>query len=119
VLKEAADAIEYLQKQLDEYEEAAQKLAVTFEELGKEAHKAIRINAALHKQLEAAKEDLKHWKICGTCGNFKNGHCTFPKQNWRNANYVGCKMWQWRGETEKNIEKYETVVSSTINRYKE
>lgn len=52
------ELIEQLTKELDEYEKGAKKLAVTFEEFETEAHKALQINKALHKELDAAKADL-------------------------------------------------------------
>ena len=115
VLKEAADTIEYLQKELIDYNHLQK---IVDGQMSQNA-RLRRINEGLQNQLKAAKEDLKHWKICGTCGNFKNGNCTFPKQNWKNANYVGCKMWQWRGEAENNVEQHETVVSLMIKRCKD
>lgn len=74
IISQQKATIEQLQKELDGNYEAALKLYETFEELEKEAHKALQINKALRNELEAAKR-----AICHNCG------------------YGDCLMCEWRG----------------------
>lgn len=59
--------IEQLTKELEERDEAVKKLSETFEEFETEAKKALQINKALHKELDAAKADINIIEVDGLC----------------------------------------------------
>ena len=95
---DSANCIEQLKKELEENQASVIKLAVTFGTFQVEAHKALQTNKALHKELEAAKRDLKFCPCCETCKRENEVNCFLEAEEDK------CINFEWRGACENKEE---------------
>lgn len=63
------------------------------------------VDILLSKLIDAT-DDLKKYKICGTCKYFtprgRHSKCKLKSLTWLSSNYAGCSQWLWRGFERSN-----------------